>query len=50
MKSVAAVVNQGFRRVERAAEAFMGRVGPVFVAIYIALVGTGVYLFCKWRN
>lgn len=48
MKVVAAVVNRGFRRVERAAERVIGRAGPLFVAIYLGLVGTGVWLFCTW--
>lgn len=50
MNSVAALVNRGFRRVERAAEAAIGKVGPFFVAIYIVLVGTGVWLFCTCQE
>lgn len=50
MKVVAAVVNRGFRRVERAAERVIGRAGPLFVAIYLGLVGTGVWLFCTLHH
>lgn len=46
MKAIAALVNKGFRRVERAGEAAMGRVGPLFVAIYVILVGSGMIVFC----
>ena len=46
MDTVAGLVNRSFRRVERAAEAVMGHIGPYFVGIYVVLVGAGVYLFC----
>ena len=44
MDTVAGLVNRSFRRVERAAEAVMGHIGPYFVGIYVVLVGAGVYL------
>lgn len=48
MQSVAVWVNRGFRRVERSAERVIGRVGPLFVGMYIGLVGLGVFVFCTW--
>ena len=48
MKALANVVNRSFRRFERAGEALMGRVGPIFVGIYVVLVGTGMWIFCTY--
>lgn len=50
MRSIADIVNRSFRRVERAAEAIMGTVGPYFVGLYVILVGGGVYLFCACQS
>ena len=47
MQALAAFVNRSFRRVEHAAESLIGKAGPLFVAIYVALVGTGMWIFCK---
>lgn len=49
MWAITAAVKQGFVRVERAGEALVGHVGPVFVSIYVVLVGTGMWIFCMCR-
>lgn len=50
MWAIFAAVKQGFVRVERAGEAVVGRVGPLFVTIYVALVGTGMWIFCMLKQ
>lgn len=46
MLAISAAVKQAFVRIERAGEALVGHVGPFFVAIYVGLVGTGMWIFC----
>lgn len=41
-----ASVARGFRWFQDVTEAVVGPMGPVLVAIYTILVGTGTYLFC----
>lgn len=48
MWAISAAVRQGFVRVERAGEALVGHVGPLFVTIYVVLVGTGMWIFCMF--
>ena len=44
MDTVAGLVNRSFRRVERAAEAVMGHIGPYFVGIYVVLAVSYTHL------
>ena len=52
MKALANLVNRSFRRFERMGEAVLGRVGPLFVALYVILVGMGMVAFftCTFPN